>query len=74
MRFKIFSMKLFSFVLSVLIFFISIYFFILKIPEIYSFNDIIYIALLAILMMICIVGILVNAEVLKNLNKLFKRE
>jgi len=53
-------MKLFSFILSVAVFFISLYFFIIKIPYIVNLNDIIYASLLGILMAICIVGIIIN--------------
>lgn len=55
-------MKLFSLVLSVIVFFTSLYFFALKLPEVNTDNDIIYVALLVILMAICIVGILINWE------------
>jgi len=55
-------MKLFSLLLSVIVFFISLYFFVLKIPHINDTNDIIYIALLVTLMAICIVGVIINWE------------
>lgn len=53
-------MKLFSLVLSITVFFISLYFFIIKIPFIDSLNDIIYISLLVTLMAICILGVIIN--------------
>jgi hypothetical protein len=62
-------MKVFSFVLSVVVFFISLYYFILKVPYINTLNDIIYIALLCILMAICIVGVIVNWEIFDNRSK-----
>ena len=55
-------MKLFSLLLSLIVFFASLYFFTLKIPEVNTDNDIIYIALLVILMAICVVGVLINWE------------
>lgn len=53
-------MKLFSLILSIIVFFISLYFLIIKLPYIYDANDVIYIALLIILKAICIVGIIIN--------------
>jgi hypothetical protein len=41
-------MRLICFILSVVVFFISLYFFILKVPEIVTFNDTIYILLLVV--------------------------
>ena len=55
-------MKLFSFLLSIVVFFASLYFFTLKVPDVNTDNDVIYIALLVILMAICIVGVLINWE------------
>jgi membrane protein DedA with SNARE-associated domain len=62
-------MKVFSFVLSVVVFFVSLYYFIVKVPNINTLNDIIYIALLCILMAICIVGVIVNWEIFDNRSK-----
>ncbi|AWH85941.1 hypothetical protein HYN59_12855 [Flavobacterium album] len=53
-------MKLFSLILSVTVFFISLYFFVMELPIRAGFNDIIYVMLLVILMAICIVGIIIN--------------
>lgn len=53
-------MKLFSFILSVVVFFISLYFFVIKITEIDSLNDVIYVSLLIILMTICVLGVIIN--------------
>lgn len=58
-------MKLFSLVLSVLVFFISLYFFVLKLPYVITFNDVIYILLLVILMAICIIGMVINWDFFK---------
>lgn len=55
-------MKLFSLVLSIIVFFASIYFFTLKISEVNTENDVIYVALLVILMAICVVGVMINWE------------
>lgn len=55
-------MKLFSLILSVIVFFGSLYFFVLKIPTVESLNDYIYISLLVVLMAICIVGVIINWE------------
>ncbi|QYJ67697.1 hypothetical protein [Flavobacterium litorale] len=57
-------MKLFSLVLSIIVFFISLYFFSDKVSEIYSLNDFIYVSLLGILMTICITGIIINWDIL----------
>jgi len=62
-------MKLFSFVLSVAVFFISLYFFVIKVPYIITFNDVIYILLLAILMTICITGVVINWEIFDRKGK-----
>jgi hypothetical protein len=53
-------MKLFSLILSVIVFFISLYFFVLELPVSDALNDMIYVSLLVILMAICIVGIIIN--------------
>lgn len=63
-------MKLFSLILSILVFFASLYFFILKIANIDSLNDVIYVSLLLILMAICIVGVIINWNFFKRKNKL----
>jgi membrane protein DedA with SNARE-associated domain len=55
-------MKLFSLILSVVVFFGSLYFFILKVGDVDSLNDWIYISLLVTLMAICVVGVIVNWE------------
>lgn len=57
-------MKLFSLILSIIVFFISLYFLVIKLPYVYDVNDIIYIALLVILKAICIVGIIINWDIL----------
>lgn len=59
-------MKLFSFILSVIVFFITLYFFVLKIPYVETFDDTIYISLMCILMVICILGVLINMEIFRN--------
>lgn len=53
-------MKLFSLVLSVTVFFISLYFFVADVASAGGFTDVIYLTLLCILMAICIVGIIIN--------------
>jgi hypothetical protein len=55
-------MKLFSLLLSVIVFFISLYFFVLKVPYVNTFDEVIYISLLGILMAICITGVIINWE------------
>ena len=55
-------MKLFSLILSVTVFFISLYFFVLKVPHVNNFDDAIYISLLGILMAICVIGVIINWE------------
>ncbi|WP_159799433.1 hypothetical protein [Flavobacterium sp. MK4S-17] len=56
-------MKLFSLILSVIVFFIALYFFAIKIEYVDTLNDIIYVSLLIILMAICIVGVIINWEI-----------
>lgn len=65
-------MKLFSLLLSVIVFLGALYFFVLKVPYIEDANDVIYIALLVTLMAICIVGVIINWEFFcrRNRNKL----
>jgi hypothetical protein len=58
-------MKLFSLILSVIVFFISLYFFIAELPYVDGLNDAIYISLLGILMTICVVGVIINWEFFK---------
>ncbi len=62
-------MKLFSLILSILVFFTSLYFFILKIGDIDSLNDVIYVSLLLVLMAICIVGVIINWEFFERRKK-----
>ena len=62
-------MKLFSLILSILVFFTSLYFFILKIGDINSLNDVIYVSLLLVLMAICIVGVIINWEFFERRKK-----
>ena len=53
-------MKLFSLILSLIVFFVSSYFLALHIPVADTLNDFIYLSLLIILMAICIVGVIIN--------------
>ena len=54
-------MKLFSLALSVAVFFISLYYFIVEIDYgVKTFNDVIYTLLLLILMTICVTGVIIN--------------
>ena len=62
-------MKLFSLLLSILVFFVSLYFFIDKVSEIYTFNDMIYISLLVVLMAICITGVIINWDFFSSKKK-----
>jgi predicted membrane channel-forming protein YqfA (hemolysin III family) len=62
-------MKLFSFILSVVVFFISLYFFVAEMPYIITFNDAIYASLLVILMAICITGVIINWEIFTEKRK-----
>ncbi|MDV6168169.1 hypothetical protein R1T16_07010 [Flavobacterium sp. DG1-102-2] len=62
-------MKLFSLLLSILVFFTSLYFFVLKVPNISTLNDVIYISLLVVLMAICIVGVIINWEFFRRKKK-----
>ncbi|MCW4470070.1 hypothetical protein OGH69_13925 [Flavobacterium sp. MFBS3-15] len=59
-------MRLFSLILSIIVFIISLYFFVLEFPVSGDVNDLIYIALLAILMIICVVGVIINWSLLKK--------
>ena len=59
-------MKLFSLVLSVAVFFVSLYFFMLDVASANSIPDVIYLALLCILMAICIVGVIINWDYFRN--------
>ncbi|WP_188619559.1 hypothetical protein [Flavobacterium suaedae] len=62
-------MKLFSLILSIVVFFVSLYFFFDKIPFVESFNDGIYISLLVLLMAICVTGVIINWEVFRKNKK-----
>ena len=55
-------MKLFSLLLSVIVFFVAFCFFVIKVPSIESLNDYIYISLLVTLMAVCVVGVIINWE------------
>ncbi|PHK27465.1 hypothetical protein VF13_41545 [Nostoc linckia z16] len=57
-------MKIFSLVLSVTVFCISLYFFSVDVTNINGIDDGIYLALLCILMAICVVGIIINWDML----------
>ena len=59
-------MKLFSLILSVVVFFVSLYFFFDKIPFVESFNDGIYVSLLVLLMAICVTGVIINWDVFRK--------
>jgi hypothetical protein len=59
-------MKLFSLVLSILTFAVSLYFFIMKIADVDTFDEIIYVSLLITLMAICITGIIINWSLVKK--------
>lgn len=57
-------MKLLSLVLSVVMFFVSLYWFIIKISSDRAFfmDDYIYVAILVVLIFICITGIMINSS------------
>ena len=58
-------MKLFSLLLSVVVFFGTLYFFIIKLLKgVSSFDDYIYVTLLVLLMVICITGVIINWGIL----------
>lgn len=59
-------MRLFSLILSIAVFFVSLYFLVQEFPVSGDANDLIYMALLVILMIICIVGIIINWSLLKK--------
>jgi len=59
-------MKLFSLILSIVVFITSLYFFVLKIAYIDSMNDVIYVSLPLVLMAICIVGVIINWNFIKQ--------
>jgi|SRR5690606_17914301 len=63
------KMKLFSLLLSVIMFFVSLYFFSIQLGSIDSLNDVIYISLLVTLMAICVVGVIINWDILKKKKK-----
>ncbi|RYJ42561.1 hypothetical protein NU09_2347 [Flavobacterium beibuense] len=62
-------MKLFSLLLSIIVFTISLYFFSIKIGYVNSLDDVIYISLLVTLMAICVVGVIINWEIFKKKDK-----
>ena len=64
--FKQKGMRLFSLILSILVFCIALYFLAVKIPYIDSLNDIIYISLLITLKAICVIGIIINSDFLRK--------
>ena len=63
------KMKLFSLLLSVIMFFVSLYFFSIQLGSIDSLNDVIYISLLVTLMAICVVGVIINWDILRKNKK-----
>ncbi len=63
---KVKGMRLFSLILSIVVFIISLYFFVLELPVSEDANEIIFLALLVILMIICIVGVIINWSLLKK--------
>lgn len=62
-------MKLFSLILSVIMFFVALYFFVMKIAYVDSLDEIIYISLLVTLMAICIIGVIINWEFFRRRRK-----
>jgi membrane protein DedA with SNARE-associated domain len=62
-------MKLFSLILSVIMFFVALYFFVMKIPYVDSLDEVIYISLLITLMAICITGVIINWEFFRRRRK-----
>jgi len=62
-------MKLFSLLLSVAVFFVSLYFFIIKMSYVDNLNDVIYVSLLVILMIICVTGVIINWEIFTQKRK-----
>ena len=62
-------MKLFSFILSIVVFFVAFYFFMVKVPLAESVNDFIYISLLITLKAICVLGVIINWEIVTGKKK-----
>lgn len=62
-------MKLFSFILSVIVFFVALFFFMIKVSEVESVNDVIYVLLLITLKAVCVVGVIINWEIVNGKKK-----
>lgn len=56
-------MKVFSLILSIITFITTLYFLITDFPKINEANDVIYICLLIILLIICLTGIIINKPI-----------
>lgn len=56
-------MKMFSFIISLLTFLVSLFYLIFDFPDLDNTNGIIYFSMLSILILICIIGVIVNMPI-----------
>ncbi|KGO88565.1 hypothetical protein Q765_01260 [Flavobacterium rivuli WB 3.3-2 = DSM 21788] len=65
-------MKLFSFIVSVVMFITTLFFFISDFPDITTFNGTVYLLLLVVLLLICLTGIIINKPVFVKHKRKYK--
>ena len=69
-------MKLFSLIVSVVTFMVTLFFLFSDFPDTSTFNGIIYLGLMLILLLICITGIIINKPIIvaKTKRKMFAKK
>jgi len=65
-------MKVFSFILSVITFTITLFFLVTDFPKLTSVNGAIYVAIMFVLLMICIMGIILNWPLVRRIHNRFR--
>lgn len=62
-------MKIFSFIISIIVFGVTLFYLITDFPSLHNINGFIYLFLMLILLLICITGILVNMPLVKKIRR-----
>ncbi len=65
-------MRVFSLILSVTAFTITLYFLLAYFPDVTSVNGLIYLGIMLILLMVCITGIIINWPLLSRIHNRFR--
>jgi hypothetical protein len=65
-------MRIFSLILSLTSFVITLYFLVTDFPDIATLNGVIYLGIMLILLMVCIMGVIINWPLISRIHNRFR--